>query len=71
MLRTIFDGIYKEFHPIASEIVSSVEEDKEELKISNNKSVNEILEDYMTYSDIDPEIQKKIKSKIEKYKENL
>lgn len=69
MLRTIFDGIYREFNPISNK-VESISENKD-IKLSENKSATEIIDEYMKFTDVDVDIQERIKMKLEKYKDNL
>lgn len=69
LLRTLFSGIYKTFNPIANKV--EIITDNKVINLSDNKTTSELIDEYMKLNDVEPEIQERIKSKIETYKENL
>lgn len=69
LMRNIFDGVYKEFNTVTNKIEDVVE--NKDIKLSENKSVTEVIKEYMNFNDIDLDMQEKIKSRIEAYKERI
>lgn len=67
MLRELFKNVYKEFNlvPDNSEVIV----ENNAIQLSESKSMNELIDDYLVNYDLDDEIKNNIKKKIEKYNE--
>ena len=67
MLREIFTGIYKEFNLVSDN--SEVIVENNAIQLSESKSMNELVDEYLVNYDLDDDVKKNIKFKIEKYNE--
>ena len=68
-LRELLSTTYREFNPISNKVDVVVE--NKEIKISDTKSTFEVIDEYMNFCDVDDDIKQRIKTKLDKFKDEI